>query len=721
MVELNKSEINRLFSALSADIRVKILYILHTEKQLPFSLLMRRLNLNPLKDAGTFSYHINSLIRSGLIEKTKYPRKGYCLTEIGTAVIQFFLYIQNLYKQRSNEIFVIDYDNLEKNILNVSFLKNYLSDFKIPKEQEQNIITSFFDRISQLNVREIPIDILKIILVYTMIDKEIPLNHILNMLMQKDEYTCIRSITYKSFNANLSSSLKHFLNRFTSEEINALFNGLFFIDTQFPKPLSVSFDLMALFDAFMLPYQRESLKSLKSLLISLATIVTYDFNVCDLTLNNFNFQIAPLISNLSLENLKEILNFFLQNFTANLYNIGKLSLNLSFELIGALKKEPLANIYRKIGNNTFLSFDDYLDEANLFIHAIIDSIATIGQKYPLLSPQLVFKITNTLIENDYTILDELYNAMSQIKVGNIVFSNIGLPWQQPDIVYTYNVNRLSCKKDSGSCLDLNNTIILNDFFINIPRIAYESNINESLIYDKIDNLIKTIFELSQKMDLIKYSNKNFGFRLLKISENAHFIKNQIVLVGINEGIKILTGYWPWEDFSAMKLLFSLLNKVQSIISEINENLKNLQFIPSIIFPPTIGINFAIKDYNNGFNRDKKGKQKYNIYTSTTSITNTYIPLRNKIKYESLIQPKILSGILNLNIIDLAKRNIFKSLITDISKQSIGAFAINKDATYCLSCGYFFDKKHTSCPRCRELINLLKIEYFNGAPIPNFFL
>ena len=73
----------RVLSAISNPIRLLILETLVMHGKMRYTDIMRRLRLDPYKDAGRFAYHLNTLVRSGLVTTNS---DEYVPTELGLRV-----------------------------------------------------------------------------------------------------------------------------------------------------------------------------------------------------------------------------------------------------------------------------------------------------------------------------------------------------------------------------------------------------------------------------------------------------------------------------------------------------------------------------------------------------------------------------------------------------------------------------------------------------------
>ncbi|MEM2473383.1 MAG: winged helix-turn-helix domain-containing protein, partial [Candidatus Bathyarchaeia archaeon] len=70
------------FDAASSYIRMEILKLLNVKGPLPYTEIMAAVNLDPVRDAGKFVYHLKSLIAAGLISLNEKEKK-YNVTELG--------------------------------------------------------------------------------------------------------------------------------------------------------------------------------------------------------------------------------------------------------------------------------------------------------------------------------------------------------------------------------------------------------------------------------------------------------------------------------------------------------------------------------------------------------------------------------------------------------------------------------------------------------------
>ena len=122
---MNSTKTKEIFSILASNTRVRILKILSKEQPLSFTLLMKKLGLDPKKDAGTFSYHINNLLSLGLITKSREYKRGYQLSDLGYEMAHFITRIEELAEEKYS-IEVIDYTQLLRYPLNDKIIEDLL-------------------------------------------------------------------------------------------------------------------------------------------------------------------------------------------------------------------------------------------------------------------------------------------------------------------------------------------------------------------------------------------------------------------------------------------------------------------------------------------------------------------------------------------------------------------------------------------------------------------
>lgn len=83
---MSKRTLESLLVNIANPIRLRILYQLDRERPLPFNDLMRKLGLDPTKDAGKFGYHLKMLSEEGLIAGGS--ETGHYLTNLGIEIIK---------------------------------------------------------------------------------------------------------------------------------------------------------------------------------------------------------------------------------------------------------------------------------------------------------------------------------------------------------------------------------------------------------------------------------------------------------------------------------------------------------------------------------------------------------------------------------------------------------------------------------------------------------
>lgn len=698
---MNSTKTKEIFSILASNTRVRILKILSKEQPLSFTLLMKKLGLDPKKDAGTFSYHINNLLSLGLITKSREYKRGYQLSDLGYEMARFITRIEELAEEKYS-IEVIDYTQLLRYPLNDKIIEDLLDVADLVDNEKTELLREIKQILNLRRAKIITSEMLSAIIMYKLLEEGIPIENIRNIEKYKYNATVKNKIWPNKFDF-----LRN-IHKLDFTTVLSLANKEFLLYEYFPNLVNLTLDIRGLYSILKNRVHRDLLKNLDTFFLVLYELVLSNPRI-DITLTDFNFQILPLIANVPFEILKKAIMRFLYRFACHIENFPKLALifttSFSKDLINYSNS---SEIFGK--NLTFFDVEDYYEDAMKFMYAFLESYSEISRKYPLLSPRIIFKLNRNSFNESQEILNDELRVFLKNSMSSVGFINTNPNWQGSRVAYTFNFNRIYSNEEmlvKG---------IHNRLYINIPRIAYMANFDESYFIDKLIDSVKlavrTLHAVSQKTTY--YVSSIISERNLKTYSNE--LHNLIVLVGLNEAVKILTNSWPWNEKTSEKLLYKIIVNANDAINNIEKNNTiNERAVIASNYHPDIGVYFSDIDFKDGFNISHGNRRRFSVYTSNSQLAN--ISLLSKIRYESLMHPQLSGGHVFTLAVDREikidnKQDIFE-IINKLLTTSIGSFLFSKKFTYCMNCGFFSHDLFQRCQKCNETSAIISITNYNG--------
>jgi ribonucleoside-triphosphate reductase len=150
--KLPKKLSTRVLEALASSIRIEILRLLHEEGPLSYSELMDRLNLDPVKHAGRFAYHLKKIQSANLITLSKEGRK-YQLTDLGWKVYELTREIEEYALKASTRLLVRTSRTTIEEFDRSRIVDSLVKEAQMPREIAERIARKAEERLLDLRVK----------------------------------------------------------------------------------------------------------------------------------------------------------------------------------------------------------------------------------------------------------------------------------------------------------------------------------------------------------------------------------------------------------------------------------------------------------------------------------------------------------------------------------------------------------------------------------------
>ncbi|NVM55478.1 MAG: helix-turn-helix domain-containing protein, partial [Candidatus Helarchaeota archaeon] len=728
-------------SALSSSIRVNILKLLSRQSPLTFTQIMQTLNLEPTTDAGRFGYHLRELKNSDLL---RGDESGYNLTELGEKVIGF---VWDLIDYSRSEIvkeipvrtsgYAIEHFDRSK------ITEALIREAKVPTDLAEEIAKEAEEQLMKAKVKYLTAPLIREVVNGILVLKGyeqyrhnltrlgLPPFEIIRLI--KDPKLRPLNATPKSIQKLLSDAVLEqylLLNVLSRNVADAHLSG----DISIPNanyfvlcPNSIQHDLKPFLSAgFVFPQDSLAIslnppKSFYQALMLAAKLIEFSqiHHSGMQSIDFFNILLAPYIKNLSRKQIKEdLFLFFMELGSTYIGSEGGLpnsTLNLEFEIPKYLINNPVVGLNDGI-------YGDYLDEARTLLEVILELLLE-GSSHgkPFFYPHQIFKIRKQTLTDPE--LESLLLKMHEVimKWGTPIIANLTPEWQTENVNYTGLFDRLDTSWKEDIELDTLRTGNLDNVFINLPRIAYESKQNDEKFFEILQekvNLVISAFTLKRNqihtrifedylLPLLTYQIKGENYFRLEHATNA------ISYIGLPEAIEIHTNskISTKNGIKFAQKLFQILRETLSL----NREKTGFRWVLRQPYSE-MWIERLIQLDAKRYYQNKKPIKQLNYYNTGNFNSDLSLPVSEKIRLEGTFQ-KFLSGG-HLMVIPLSDSSNSVNSLFELTKKicnaPIGLYTFAHDLMFCNQCGKTIKGTPKRCPTCNATQN---IGYFNKLTGP----
>ena len=706
-----------MLKAVSSAVRFNILSLLFDKGSMSYTELMNRLKMNPSRDAGRFAYHLKFLLKADLIE-VDVESKKYKLTELGKIVVNIAEEIEKkglkpqrlLVRTSRYALEEFDVNKIAESLIKEAGMSAELAQ-KVAKEAEKRLLKAKASYLTAPLIREVVNAILiekgleeyrhKLTrLGLPVHDVSALLTKIRNSLSSPleeagrsvfEEYTLLNVFPRDISDAYLSGALHiHGLGGWIlrpSEVIHDLRlflkNGLCFegpntLSLSYPPPKNFEAALLLAFNVFL--HSRREVDGTQ----------TFEY---------FNIFLAPFFRGVEEGRAKEALKLFILNLSHH----GDVSLNIEPTIPEFLAETPTAGSSKE-GE----CYGSFVEESQIIASLILEVLAEESQHKPVQNPKIIVKVRPEVF-NDNRAEKILIQAHRLASEGGAV--NFASPFGDSGKNSTFLVS--GCKIDadwSGDWeIDTIRTGILGCVTINVPRIAYESEGNQSKYFE----ILKDRLEMAAKALQIKrkalrvWSQNLLPFLFQKINGDSYFRLESSPMVinfaGLKEASQTLVGS-VYDDESTLKFTFETLKEASDFAIKTvkrNEERLLLSALPSPEAAQRLA-KFDIERY--GVSKVRfLGTRETPWYSTYRRVSLQEVESLSKILALEREADKLLNGG-SLAVLELGQDSYEPLRLLEISRKLIKEYGIrfftyDQSLTYCITCNKTWKGLLHKCPSC----------------------
>ncbi|MCL2643446.1 MAG: hypothetical protein FWD52_08080 [Candidatus Bathyarchaeota archaeon] len=735
----NRARGVKVLKAVSSPLRLQLLNLLFDKGALSYTELMTFLKLNPNRDAGRFAYHLKFLLKADLVE-ADVDAKKYFLTDLGKMVLDVADRVEK--KAVSHKGMIVRTSHFALEAFDQNKIANSLiKEAKVPPELAQRAAKEAEKRLLKSKTKYLTAALIREMVNGILIEKGfedyrhkltrvgMPVHEVTAFIEAKD-YCLDASNLLSKAGQNLISEYT-LLNIFSRDIADAHLLGSINIDdlgTWLLKPREVIHDMRFFFlNGLKLDdITKTSLEPPKNfnsaLLIALNVLLHSAHEVSHQQIfSYFNIFMAPYITEIDPDTIKEALLFFILNINPHTQTTLELDLSIPKPLAEKQAIGPNGQLCGKYGN--------YTKEAHLIADLTLQIYSEITTIKPLMNPKIIIKI-NSKILNDPNTQNLLLKAHTlATQQGMLYFAN-----------HTLKENTLTVFSSSGTKLtpdltedwetDTLRTGCLGSVTINLPRIVQESEGDKNKFFD----ILKERYELAARALNIKYNNlKHFGknslpFLLKNISGDAYLrlenCSRIINFTGLPETVKALTSK-NINDPENQTFIEELTQTLTTFRHKLGKK-HGKRLYPAILYHPEAPKRLAQLDIEKyGIAKINYSGTRDNPYYSTSKhLQLTPNPLTIQTDHLTLIQKLselTIGG--SIDVIELETLDIPPLELIDLTRQLVTSrhpiefFTYNRTITYCRNCQKSWLGTQHKCPTCNSMSTLGTFDRFNPTYSP----
>ena len=669
ILESASRRVRMIFSVMASPNRIDILRILYAKGPLTYSELKSLAGFKSKKESGKFAYHLRKLLRQSLVSLNKAERR-YTITNLGKLVLSLARQIEERSIIESGKLYVRTTKPSIEEFDSNKIIQSLVREANMPLELAHKITEEVENKIYKLQTSYLTSSLIREMTNSILIEHGhddyrnklarlgLPPSDMVSLIHETSTHNLeIPDLVVKTSQSIfteylLNSSLpKDIVDMHLTGEINIGKSGFWNI-----IPDAIFINLNSIIDIF---------EDIKGRYLTISRIIKSN------TFQTPESIVSIIFSLLSREASREIV---IEGFLDFLQKKSEK---------GILVKENIANIF--FLTSTISSYGSFSPNITLPIkltnyeRSNVNSLLEGYEKYITITP--IPTIALSIVYADLTDLDPFIDKLIQLsKAGGIIsFSK-------------YKVRARYGLSKSEEMPNTSTVVILQSLSINLPRIAYQSNKDETYFRARLAILLKpllsiiaqrflSISDLIQKGTIPIVSQTTSNLKLGKIEAMVN-------LVGIQESVYEILGYTP--ENNGDNVIKKVIQTAVDIINEnTQENQKNAEIRITMLKDESA---FRFKDldiekYGKSLtiNNDKNIIYSQGLIIDGEKIVSNSLDLDPIIEYYSSIEDLLQGGVsIDLDITNVSNIDDIKKVIK--SSTNLPFFYLAQNFSICTICG-----------------------------------
>lgn len=738
----------RVLKAISSPIRLQVLNLLLERGPLSYTEVMSALRLSPSRDAGRFAYHLKSLLKVDLIEPDVKTKK-YRLTDLGRMVVDVADDIEQRVSRRRKLLVRTSRLAMEEFDRN-KIAESLVREADVPIDLAQKIARETERKLLEFKTKYLTAPLIRELVNAVLIEKGLeeyrhkltrlglPVYDVTQLIKSigdaslsvevvhkaagdavVEEYTLLNVLPRDIADAHLSGILHirnlgcwilkcnefmHDLRFFFGEGLN--FGRIDFTGPSYPPPKSF-----------------ESALLIASNLLKIATTETHG----EQTLDFFNVFLAPYAKGLPAERIRESLRFFVNNLNQSLSSRGSLteaSLGLEFVVPEFLRQKRAVGV----GGRTAGKYADYIEESRLIASLLLELTSQDSKHKPLFNPNLIVKIRPEVLKSPECEGLLFQSHQLAAESGIPYFANL-LPPKQTHATYAATGCRFAADWTGDWELDVLRTGNIGDVVLNLPRISYDAERNQTRFFELLDERLEMALRaLEIKYQTIKKrATEGLLPFLTQKADGDHYFRIEnasrlVTFAGLNETIRSLSGQHVHESDTN-------LNLAKEITQHLLRNIQKYTRKPETRVYPSMSphanaakrlAELDVEKYGWAHVR-AQGTKEHPFYTDMVVVPlETNIPWRKRLSIEGKFHKLTPGG--HLAIMQLADsepdaEGLLSATDHITGTYDVGLYAYSRNLAHCNHCKKTFHGVLLKCPLCGSVDALVCFSRMSAKYLP----
>ena len=678
LLQSTSKRVRMIFSVMASPNRIDILRILNSKGPLTYSELKSLAGFKSKKESGKFAYHLRKLLRQSLVALNKSERR-YTITNLGKLVLSLARQIEERSIIESGKMYVrTSHDSIEE-FNSQKIIQSLVREGSLPLELSQKITEEVENRIYKFQTTYLTGSLIR-----EMVD---------NVLLEHGYEE------YRNKLARLGMPVFDVQEMFTNVENNQ--NGTedilfktgkhvlseYLLTNTLPKDVAdshLSGDLHISNPGTWSLVPDTVFLNIKELIEDGLELGGKSLGVSRIsqpkTLDDLSIILPMVFSLVSKEASKEVV---IDELPALLTKTSKNLADIEKKLLDIFKLSSTSISYEK--SPTIISFRLPLSTDQKVIKSILSVYKSYVQITPLPKIGLVIDYEKGKITN---VSDALSTIISL--GGNVIFSK-------------GSCSTNAILKDEEK--HIGTSIKLGSLTINLPRLAFESNKDETYFRARLALLIKPAIDsmVMRKKDISDLTRRGINPLL---STNTQFMQKNSMsltlnLVGLKEAVFNILGHK--DDKEGKEILYKV---IQTAVDVASKKGKECEVNVTIAMVDSDGISrFVTLDsekYGKNSVQDATPSGSYSQGLSIDSSKLKDLTPKNASILESNKIAKALNGglLLKINFAKKPKSTEIKNVIEKFAVLT-SSFKPIVHAPVCGNCGYKDEKLVDKCPTCKS--------------------
>tara|TARA_B100001540_G_scaffold315093_1_gene341496 strand:- start:682 stop:2844 length:2163 start_codon:yes stop_codon:yes gene_type:complete len=678
LLQSTSKRVRMIFSVMASPNRIDILRILNSKGPLTYSELKSLAGFKSKKESGKFAYHLRKLLRQSLVALNKSERR-YTITNLGKLVLSLARQIEERSIIESGKMYVrTSHDSIEE-FNSHKIIQSLVREGTLPLELSQKITEEVENRIYKFQTTYLTGSLIR---------------EMVNNVLLEHSYE-----EYRNKLARLGMPVYDIQEMFTNVENvqngaeDILFKtgknvlAEYLLTNTLPKDVAdshLSGDLHITNPGIWSLVPDVVFLSLKELIEEGLQLGGKSLGVSRVsqpkTLDDLSIILPMILSLVSKEASQEIIIDELQAVLAKTSkNLG----DIEKSLLDIFKLSSTSISYDK--TSTIISFRLVLSTDPKITKVILSAYKSYLEMTPLSKIGLVIDYEKGKISEVSDIISTIISLG-----GNVIFSK-----------GSCSTNGILKAEEKH----IGTSIKLGSITINLPRLAFESNKDETYFRARLALLIKPAIDsmVLRKKDISDLTRRGINPLL---SKNTQFMQKNSMslilnLVGLKEAVFSILGHK--DDKDGQEILYKVL---QTAVDVASKKGKEAGVNVTIAMVDTDGISrFTTLDSEKYGKNSVQNSTSSGLYSQGFSINSTkssdLTPKNELISQYSKIS-KILNGglLLKINFDKKSKTTELKSVIEKMGSLT-SSFKPILHVPVCGNCGFKGEKLVDKCPTCKS--------------------